>query len=114
MLIHVNGTCASAIRITAGGIVPNSACACCKPHVERVEKDPIRIVWIHGDSLVVPVLGIVTLATGTVSERATLRTLHKSPVRATVCCSPGTQLAAGSIAAATIAIRRDGLSLCVN
>src|SRR6266566_4705319 len=114
MLIHVNGTCASAIRITAGGIVPHSSRARCKPHVERVEEDAIRIVWVHGDSLVVPVLGIVALATSAVSERAALRTLHISPARATVCGSPRAKLATIRTAAAAIAIRHDGLALCVN
>src|SRR5580765_7903770 len=96
MLIHVNGTCAPAIRITAGDIVPHSARARCKPHIKRVEKDPVRIVWIHGDSLVVPVLGIIALARGggAVSERAALRTFHVSPAPATVRASPGAQLAA--------------------
>src|SRR6266436_3530464 len=112
MLIHVNGACVPAIRITAGGIVPHSARARCKPHVERVEKDPVRIVRIHGDSLVVPVLGIVALATSAVSERAALRTFHVSPARATVRGSPGAKLATIG-AATTVAIRHDGLALCV-
>src|SRR5262245_24661568 len=114
MLIHVNGACVPAVRITAGGIVPHSARARCKPHVERVEKDPGRMVWVHCDSLVVPVLGIVALATSAVSERAALRALHISPARATVCGSPGAKLAAISTAAAAVAIGRDGLALCVN
>src|SRR6266516_2717055 len=93
MLIHVNGTCAPAVGITAGGIVPHSSRTRCKPHIERVEKHPVRIVRIHGDSLVVPVLGIVALATSAVSERAALRAFHVSPARAAVCGSPGAKLA---------------------
>src|SRR6266446_7266994 len=116
MLIHVNGACAPAIRITAGGIVPHSARARCKPHVKRVEKDAVRIVWVHCDSLVVPVLGIVALARGgcAVSERAALRALHITPARATVCGSPSAELAARSTAAAAVAVPHDGLALCVN
>src|SRR5439155_22759661 len=74
----------------------------------------VRIVWVHGDSLVVPVLGIIALATSAVSERATLRALHISPARAAVCGSPGAKLATIRTAATTVAIRRDGLALCVN
>src|SRR6267154_2552472 len=85
----------------------------CKPHIERVEEDAVRIVWVHGDSLVVPVLGIIACGIRAVSERAALRTFHVSPARATVCGSPGTQLAATG-AAAAIAIRNNRLALRVN
>src|SRR2546423_4827206 len=114
MLIDMHRTCGPAIRITAGGIVPYGARTRCKPYVECVEEDAVRIVWVHGDSLVVPVLGIVALATSAVSERAALRTFHVSPGRATVCGSPGAKLAARSTPATAVAIRRDGLALCVN
>src|SRR6476660_4018694 len=114
MLIHVNGTCASAIRITAGGIVPHSACARCKPDVERIEEDPVRIIWIHGDSLVVPVLGIVALATSAVSKRAALRTLHVTPGCAAVRRSPGAKLASVRVAATAVAIWSNRLALCIN
>src|SRR6266403_1592093 len=99
MLIHVHGTCRPAVRITARDIVPHSSRARCKPHIERVEEDAVRIVWVHGDSLVVPVLGIIACGIRAVSERAALRTFHVSPARATVCGSPGTQLAAIGAAA---------------
>src|SRR6476660_1594859 len=114
MLIHVNGTCAAAIRVTAGGIVPDSSCARCKPDVERIEEDPVRIVWVHGDSLVVPVLGIVALATSAVSERAALRTLHVTPGCGAVCRSPRSKLAAVSTAATAVAIWSNRLALCIN
>src|SRR5947208_16193068 len=113
MLIHVHGKWTPA-GITAGGIVPDGARARCKPDFKCIEEDSVGVVRIHRDSLVVPVLRIIALATTAVSERAALRTLHISPVRATVCRSPGTQLTARTIAAAAIAIRRDGLALCVH
>src|SRR5206468_9654893 len=113
MLIHVHRTCASAIRITARGIVPHSARTRCKPHLERVEKDPIWIIRIHGDSLVVPVLGIVALATSAVSERAALRTFHVTPIGAAVGRSPGTQLATIG-AAAAVGVEGYGLDLRIN
>src|SRR6266478_3377825 len=104
----------TAIGIAAGGIVPDSSRARSKPHLKRVEEDPVRIIRIHRDSLVVPVLRVIAGAVSAVSKRAALRALHKSPGRATVCRSPGTQLAASSIAAAAVVIRGDGLALCVD
>ena len=116
MLIDVHGTCASAAGITAGGIVPHSTRARCKPHVERVEEDAVGIIRVHGDSLVVPVLRIIGGAAGdsAVSERAALRALHISPGRAAVCRSPRTKLAAIGVAAAAIVIPNDGLHLRVD
>src|SRR5437773_3972141 len=99
--------------ITTGSIVPDSSRTRCKPHLERVEKDPVRIVWVHCDSLVVPVLGIVALAVVTVSKRAALRALHITPTPATVCGSPGAELAAVGAAAAVV-IPNDGLRLSVD
>src|SRR4051795_3963983 len=114
MLIHVNGTCASAKRITAGGIVPHSACPGCKPHIEGVEKDPVRIVRVHYDSLVIPVLGIVALATSAVSERTTLRAFHVSPARSAIRGSPSSKLTSIGIAATSVVIPNDRLRLCID
>src|SRR5436309_6794384 len=99
--------------ITTGSIVPHSSRARCKPDIEGVEKHPVRVIRIHCDSLVVPVLRVIAGAVIAVSERAALRALHITPTPATVRGSPGTELAAIG-AAATVAIRRDGLALCVN
>src|SRR6266496_2156705 len=114
MLIHVHGTCAPAVGITAGRIVPDSSCARCKPHVERIEEDPVRIIRIYGDSLVVPVLRIIALTATTVSKRAALRTLHITPSSPAVCASPGADLATSGVAAATIIVTDDGLGLGID
>ncbi|PYI46761.1 MAG: hypothetical protein DMF11_07895 [Verrucomicrobia bacterium] len=114
MLIDMHGTCATAVGITAGGIVPDSSRERRKPNLERVKEDPFGVVRIHGDSLVVPVLRVIAGAVNAVSERAALGTFHIIPVCATVCGSPGTQLAAVAIATATVVIPNDGLALCVN
>src|SRR6476469_509155 len=100
MLIHVHGTCRPAVRITARDIVPHSSRARCKPHIERVEEDAVRIVWVHCDSLVVPVLGIIACGIRAVSERAALRAFHVSPGAAAVGCRPGAELTAIGAAAA--------------
>src|SRR6266536_3848584 len=114
MLIHVHGTCVPAVRITAGGIVPDSSRARCKPDLKRIEEDPVGIIRIYGDSLVVPVLRIIALTASTVSKRAALRTVHESPACATVCASPGADLATSGVAAATIIVTDDGLGLGID
>ena len=114
MLIHVHGTRVPAVRISAGGIVPHSSRARRKPDVKRIEEDAVRVVRIDGDSLVVPVLWIVALATSAVSKRAALRALHITPVRAAVCGSPGADLAASGIAAPAIIVTNNGLHLSVD
>src|SRR5262249_50505150 len=79
-----------------------------------IEKHTIRVIWIDSDSLVVPVLGIIALSTGAVSQRAALRPFHISPARATVRRSPCTKLATIGTAATAVAIPNDGLRLCVD
>ena len=113
MLVHVHGMRAPT-GITTGSIVPNSSCARCKPDLECVEENAVRVVWIHGDSLVVPVLGIIALATATVSKRAALRAFQVTPSPAAVRGSPGAELAAVGVATAAIAIKNNGLGLSVN
>src|SRR4029077_4227376 len=110
----MHGTCRGAVRIAAGGIVPDSPCARSEPNVERIKEDAIRIVRIHGDSLVVPVLGIVARAVLAVSKRAALRTLHEGPTRTAVSRRPATDLPPSRIAAAAIAVTNNGLCLCVD
>src|SRR5206468_6764371 len=97
VLVHVDRMWAHA-GITTGSIVPDSSRARCKPDLERVDENAVGVVWIHLDSLVVPVLGIVALAVVTVSKRAALRALHITPTPATVCGSPGAELAAVGVA----------------
>ncbi|PYJ69612.1 MAG: hypothetical protein DME76_08375 [Verrucomicrobia bacterium] len=113
MLIHVHRKWAPA-GITAGGIGPYRSRARRQPDLERIDENPVRIVRINSDSLVVPVLGIVALATSAVPEGAALRTFHVSPARATICGSPCTKLATVGTAATGVAIPNDGLRLCVD
>src|SRR4029077_20825705 len=107
-------TCWATIGIAAGGIVPDSPGAGSEPNVERIKEDAILIVRIHGDPLVVPVLGIIARAVLAVSKRAALRTLHEGPTRTAVSRRPGTDLAARRIAAAAIIVTNNGLCLCVD
>src|ERR1700747_3517401 len=102
MLVHMRGMRAPT-GITTGSIVPNSSCARCKPDLESVDENAVGVVWIDGDSLVVPVLGIVALATATVPRRAALRAFHITPSPAAVCGGPGAELAAVGVATAAIA-----------
>src|SRR5215216_3033087 len=114
MLVHVNRTCGSAVGIAAGGIIPNGACACCKPNVKSVEEDAVRIVRIHSEALVVPVLRIIAGGVLAVSECAALRTLHVSPARPAIGGSPGAELTSIGVATAAVVIPNDGLRLCVD
>ena len=114
MLIHVHRTCAAGIGIPAGGIVPHRSSAGCKPDVECVKEDAIRIVRIDRDSLVVPILWIIAGTTLTVSERAALGTLHITPARAAICGSPGAKLAASAPPQPPLLFASNGLPLCVN
>ena len=114
MLIHVHWARVSAVRITAGGIVPHSSRARCKPDLERVKEDPVGIIRIDGDALVVPVLRIITGAVTAISGLATLIAFHITPARATVCGSPSADLAARGVAATTIIVTDNGLYLGVD
>src|SRR5690348_12355350 len=114
MLIHMYRARVPGVGITARGICPTGSRTRRKPHLERIEEDPVRIIRIHSDSFVVPVLRIITGTVNAVSEGAALRALHVTPARTTVGASPGTQLAAIAIAAATVIIPNNGLALCVN
>ena len=113
MLIYVNGTWVRG-AITTGGIVPDSSRARCKPNLEGIEEDAVGVIWVNDDSLVVPVLRIVALATSAVSEGTALRALHETPSPAAVCRSPGAKLAAVRAAATAVAIWSNRLALCVN
>src|SRR5438552_7046829 len=110
MLIYVHRVWVPS-GITAGGIIPNCACACCKPNVEGVEEDAVGVIWVNSDALIVPVLRIIH---ATVSERAALRTLHVSPARPAIGGSPGAKLTSIGIATTAVVIPNDGLRLCVD
>jgi hypothetical protein len=104
----------STVRIAAGGIVPASSRASCEPNVEGVEEYTVGIIWIHYNSLVVPVLGIVACAVLAVSERAALGTLHEGPACTTIRRCPGADLAARSAAAAAVAVTNNRLYLGID
>src|SRR5581483_1167135 len=107
-------TSRAAVRIPAGGIVPDISCASCKPDIKGVEENALGIIWIHYDSLVVPVLGIVTSSALAISERAALGALHESPACAAVNRNPGADLAPGCIAATTVTVADNRLYLSIN
>ena len=109
MLVHVHR--ATIAAVTAGRIVPYCPCPRCKPHVKGIKENAVGVVRVYGDSLIVPVLRIVEPAA---SERATLRAFHISPVRASICGSPGTKLATVGTAATAVTIPNDGLRLRVD
>src|SRR5206468_1301995 len=113
VLVHVDRMWAPA-GITTGGIVPDSSGTRCKPDLERVKENAVGVVGIHGHTLVVPILGIVTLAIVTVSERAALGTLHESPGCTAVGGSPSADLAAIGAAATAVAIGDNGLHLSID
>src|SRR5882757_1831457 len=107
-------TCRAAVRITAGSIVPRTSRTSREPDVESVEKNTLRIIWIHNDSLIVPVLGIVTCAVLAVSKRAALGTFHKGPACAAVSRRPCTALTAGRTSAAAVAVCNNRLGLRID
>src|SRR4029077_12294398 len=100
--------------IAAGGIIPGSSSARCEPNVKSVEEDALRIIWIHNNSLIVPVLGIVACAVLAISKRAALSPLHEGPTCASVSRSPGANLAARSTSAAAVAVTDNRLCLGVD
>src|SRR5450759_5393142 len=114
MLIHVHGTCVPAVGITAGGIVPDSARPGCKPDVEGADEDTVRVVRIHCDRLIVPILRVIASAILAVSKRAALRALHVAPGSPAVRGSPGADLAPGGIAATAVVVTDNGLHLGVD
>src|SRR5207244_3373167 len=81
---HAQRDCLRRSRYSPGDVKKRCPCACRKPTVERVNKNAVGIIWIHRDTLVVPVLWIVAGITAgvsahTVSERAALGAGHKTP-----------------------------------
>ena len=100
--------------IATGDIIPNGACARCKPDVEGVEEDAVRIVRIHRDSLVVPVLRIIDGRFWQSLSDAALRSLHVSPARAAIGGSPDAELTSVGAAATAAVIPIDRLRLRVD
>src|SRR5882762_9104765 len=93
-------TSRAAVGIAASGIIPSCSCARRKPDLEGIKEDAIRIVRVHHDSLIVPVLWVIAGAALAISKRTTLRALHESPACTAVSSSPGPYLAARCTAAA--------------
>src|SRR5438270_10924324 len=106
--------CSPRVGIAAGGIVPGRSSARCEPNVKGVEEDALRIIWIHNDSLIVPVLGIVACAVLAISQCAALRTPHEGPTCASVSRSPSANLAARGTSAAAVAVTDNRLCLGVD
>src|SRR5947208_15585868 len=104
MLIHMHRASCAAVRIPAGGIVPGSSCARCKPDIEGVENDAVRIIWIDDHSLIVPVLWVIAGAVLAVPECTALRALHEGPICTAVRGGPVAYLAAECDDAAAVAI----------
>ena len=98
MLIDVHDIPAA---ITAGG-------------VESAEKDAIRIIRIHGNSLVVPILGVIARTAGAVEEQGAGRASNLSPGGAAVGRPVGAELATVGASAAAVWVRSDGLDLGVH
>lgn len=66
-----------AVRKAARQIEKRVARARGKPDIERAEEDPVLIIRINGDALVVIVLSVIGRLATTVSKRATLRPFHR-------------------------------------
>ena len=73
-----------------------------RTRLRSVEKDTVRIIRVHGDALVVPILGIIAGTVAAVSEGGARRTGNLRPGSAAIRRSIGAELAAGSIVAAGI------------
>src|SRR5437868_14124130 len=111
MLVHVNGACSAGIRITAGGIVPCSSRARCKRDVESIKENAIRIVRIHDDSLVVPVLWVIAGTALAVSEYPALGAFHEGPACTAIRRSPGAYLADTCVTTTSVTVTNDRLSV---
>src|SRR5437867_3612398 len=114
MLVHMHRTGGTVVRITAGGIIPGSSRARCKPDVESIKENPIRIVRIHDDSLVVPVLWVIAGTALAVSECAALRAFHEGPACTAIRRSPGAYLAARCVTTTSVTVTNDRLCLSIN
>ena len=66
MLINVHHF--SVTAVAAGRISPRRVSSLPKPDFKRVEKDALRIIWIHRDTLVVPILIVIGVAASAVGE----------------------------------------------
>src|SRR5438105_6775478 len=114
MLVHMHRTCAAAIGIPAGRIVPYCPCPRRKPDVKRVKEHAFGVVRVHGDPLVVPVLRIITGGILAIAQRTSLRAFHVSPAGAAICAGPCAKLATVGTAATAVAIPNDGLGLGID
>src|SRR4029077_13211827 len=91
-----------------------SSGAGCKPNFEGIDKNPVGIIWINRDPLVVPVLGIVARAATAIDERIAIRTGKLGPACAAVSRVPNAKLATVGTSTTIISVRRDRLHLRVN
>src|SRR2546421_8803344 len=100
MLIHVHSLVRGAVA--AGRIVPGRTWILPEPDFEGVEESAVRVIRIHGDPLVVPVLGIIAGRESAVHQRSTGRAGNLSPGGATIRGPISAELTAIRIATATI------------
>src|SRR5205085_1583670 len=97
----------AAATVAAGDVVEGGTGPGREPHVKRIDKYSVRIVWIHRHPLVVPVLRIIALSACAVSEGTARGPSHKAPGCACVSGGKDAELTAVGVAAAAIAVKRD-------
>ena len=77
--------------ITASGIVPGGIAIGPEPNFEGIEENAVGIVWINGESLIVPVLWIVSRAARAVKKRIPGRARDLTPGYAAELVRSGTR-----------------------
>src|SRR6476659_6440267 len=108
MLIHVDHI---PTAISARSVVPQRIWVRPEPDVESAKEDPVRIVRIDRDRLIVPVLRVVAGTARAIGKRSARRARNLSPGRAAISRAVGAELAAVRVPAATIWVWSDGLQL---
>src|SRR5437660_5388256 len=96
MLVHMHSFVRGAVA--AGRIVPGRTWVLPEPDFEGVEESAIRVIRIHGDPLIVPILRVVAGREAAVHKRSTGRAGNLSPGDATVRGPIGAELTAIGIA----------------
>src|ERR1700719_788755 len=97
MLVHVHDFGVPAVATS--GISPGGVSILPKPDLECVEEGAVRIVWIHGDTLVVPVLIVIASAAATVEQSRPRRTLNLGPSGSAISGTPCRKFATSAAAA---------------
>src|SRR2546421_6123345 len=77
MLVHMHSFVRGAVA--AGRIVPSRTWVLPEPDFEGVEESAVRVIRIHGDPLVVPVLGIIAGRESAVHQRSPGRAGNLTP-----------------------------------